>query len=217
MLLTIAGSLESRVRQPATLLGDLAQTFPLFIIPATNHAPPLITTRIATVWDGHLVSITIPTSDDTIGRIIEQRATNELQSGLILREVYEDALARASSVIERGEDGDAAIRNCDEIYVRPVQKVRRPVSFTDQVCEAAQLRELRTEARMRRMRPGLPHVARAQHNQSGLMLAQCFVAESKPAHHAGAHVFNHDVRPCNQTISEFQSLWIFQAECDAKL
>src|SRR5205823_9420264 len=98
MLLTIAGSLESRVRQPATLLSHLAQTSPLFIIPATNHAPPLITARITTMRRGHLVSVTISTSDDTIDRIIEQRATNELQSGLILREVYEDALARASSV-----------------------------------------------------------------------------------------------------------------------
>src|SRR5205807_3933957 len=41
--------------------------------------------------------------------------------------------------------------------------------------------------------------------------------ELQPSHHTRAHVFNHDVRPLDQSICQLESFGIFQIKRDAML
>src|SRR5947209_955108 len=169
---------ESLVREPALFARGTAQALPLRFVPATDDAPLTVAARVAAVRRGYGVAVAVAAGDHPVGRVVQERAGDELQPRLVLREVNKRALARAPAVVERGQHTDAAVGDGDEINVRPVEEIRGAIGFADQVREAAQGRELRAEAWVRGVRPRLSHVARAQHDEARLVLAQSSVTES---------------------------------------
>src|SRR5690349_20232171 len=108
-------------------------------------------------------------------------------------------------MVQSCQNSNSAKSDGDEIYVWSVQKVWRTVRLSNQMGESAQRRKLRPETRMRRMRASLAHVASAQHDQLWVTFIQVFITQTQPRHNSWTHVLDYNVRPFNQSISEFES------------
>src|SRR5712691_8180929 len=75
MLFTSFARHKALVRKPLWFLRDRAETFPLGIVPTTNHTPLSVTTWVTSMRRDLRVTVTIPAGNRAIGRIVEQRAS----------------------------------------------------------------------------------------------------------------------------------------------
>src|SRR5439155_11530197 len=99
------GALEPRVRREAGPGHRLRQAGPLRIVPTADRDPSAVAARITAVWDGDEVAVAIAPRRPAVARMVEQRRRDELQAGLVLREVDEHARAGAPLAIQRGQHG----------------------------------------------------------------------------------------------------------------
>src|SRR5260370_13104968 len=110
---------------------------------------------------GRRITITIPAAEHAAGRVIQQRSTDELQSGFVLSEIDVDRLSGAPSIVQGGKNGGTAERHGDKIDIRTIEKMRRALWLANEVGEAAQGRQLRPKPRMPRVWSRLSHIAGA--------------------------------------------------------
>src|SRR5438094_6411446 len=125
------------VRQPARLFRGMTKPLPFLIVPATNDTPFVVRTRVTTMRHSRGVAIAVAVRDDAIRCVINRCAGDELDTGFELRKIDVRAFARSSPMVQSREHCDAAKGHGDEIDIRAIQKVRRPIGFANQMRESA--------------------------------------------------------------------------------
>src|SRR5712692_186581 len=83
--------------------------------------------------------------------------------------------------------------------------------------EPTQRRQLRPKTWMRSVRSRLSHIARAQHDQIGLLFAQAFIIEAESRYHTRSHVFNYDIRPSDEALRQLQAFHVLEIQRHAML
>src|SRR6266511_5742538 len=131
-------------------------------------------TRFSRDWSSDVCSSDLPVArrDRAVPGMLEKRGREELQAGLVLREIDEAALSGAATALERGEHGDDAIADRDVVDVRPVEDHRRPLGLAQELIEAGERGQLAAVPGMLRVRAGLSLVAAGQDDDVRLRAAQ---------------------------------------------
>src|SRR5258708_6138825 len=80
MHLSICRGVESRIRKPRKPVGGETESLPLSLVPTTDHAPLIVSARIAAVRGGFQVPIAVSTRDDAVRISIQKYAADELQA-----------------------------------------------------------------------------------------------------------------------------------------
>src|SRR5579864_5592805 len=81
--------------------------------------------------------------------------------------------------------------------------------------KAAQGSKVRAKTRLRRTRPGLPLVARAQHHQTRVQLNQRRIPETESLDRTRCEVLHDDIRALDQTSRQGTSALGLQVQGDA--
>src|SRR5712691_492104 len=94
------------VSQPARLLRGMTKPLPFLIVPATNHTPFVVLTRVTTVRHSFRVAIAVTVRDDAIRCVINHCAAYELDTGFELRKIDVRAFARSSPMVQSRQHRD---------------------------------------------------------------------------------------------------------------
>src|SRR5258706_1562594 len=162
--------------------GGFGEGAPLGVVPHAQRDPPIrARAPVDAMWGGHGVGVAGAAGDPPVRGELEDRRREELQSGLVLREVDRAADPGALPPLERREHRDRAVSDGDVVDVRPVQEHRRRVGLAEELHEARERGELAPVPRMERMRTGLPLIAARQNDELGVLRAKDVRPEPEPS------------------------------------
>src|SRR5947208_5049050 len=105
--------------------GHVTQRAPLRVVPDTKRDPPVRAgAAVHAVWRCDGIGVAGAARYSSVRSELEDRGREELQSGLVLRQVDGASGPGALAPLERGEHGDGAVAHGDVVDVRTVEEHR---------------------------------------------------------------------------------------------
>ena len=155
--------------------------------------------------------------DAAVRLVVEHERGEEVDGGLGLRHVDQLALAAAPPLVQRRGDGEQPEARVEEVGVRAVGAVRRPVRPAGDAVQPAQRRALHPEPRVAALRPRLPAQAGAEHDEVGVVGAERLPIEAVTRHRAGREALDDHVRPRREVARDLAPHLVREVERDAEL
>src|SRR5207253_7225343 len=198
--------------------GHVTQRAPFRVVPdAERHPPVRAPAPVHAMWCGDGIGVPGAARYPSVRGEFEDRGREELQSGLVLREVDGAPGPGTLSPLERSEHGDRAVADGDVVDVRPVEKHGGRVRLAEQLDESGESAQLTAVSGMEGVRSGLALVAAREDDQPGVIRAKRLSSEAKARDGAGGEALDEHVGGADERSRELHALRMLQVERRASL
>src|SRR2546427_3341524 len=197
---------------------DLTKTAPVRIVPDTERDPAVRAgTAIDAVRRGDGVGVAAATRYSSVRGELEDRRREELQPGLVLREVDGAAHAGAPPPLDRREYSDRAVTDRDVVDVGPIEKDGGRVGLAEQLDESRERAQLAAVARVERVRSGLALVATREDDQPRVIGAERLRSEAEPRDGPRGEALDEHIGGADERPREGDPVRVLQVERRAAL